>query len=112
MGNSGNVLSTIDRLLGLLAVVAIRGYKIFLSRWTGRHCLFSPTCSTRSMAFFRELGYAAGLAATKRHLEDCCGEYSIRLEADGSIKLIAKSGRSFPQHELAAHVTARLPRVT
>jgi hypothetical protein len=53
------------------------------------------------MVFFRELGYVAGLAATKRHLEDCCGEYSIRLEADGSISLIAKSGRS-PRAYLAS----------
>lgn len=28
-----------------LLITAVRGYKLFISPWIGKHCRFTPTCS-------------------------------------------------------------------
>jgi putative component of membrane protein insertase Oxa1/YidC/SpoIIIJ protein YidD len=96
-----------DRCLAVGAVLAIRLYQVTWSRWHGRTCLFSPSCSRRAAEHFRRLGFAEGLRRTRAQLGDCCGDYSMRLGPDGRVELVTRSGAIVAEGELNPAIVAR-----
>jgi putative component of membrane protein insertase Oxa1/YidC/SpoIIIJ protein YidD len=100
----------IDRVLAFVAILLLHFYRAFVSRWTGRTCQFEPSCSGHAIERFLAEGFRAGLRSTRLRLRDCCGSYSLRLSGDGTIEMVAPSGNTYREHELAPMVVAKIPR--
>ncbi|PKQ01822.1 MAG: hypothetical protein CVT73_21485 [Alphaproteobacteria bacterium HGW-Alphaproteobacteria-12] len=79
-------------VLGYGAIAAIKFYRLTLSRYVGRDCLFHPTCSVYAENAFRSLGWNGGILATQIRLNDCAGSYSLQVGPDGSTKIRTASG--------------------
>lgn len=113
MGNGGSVLirrPLWDWLLARIAIGLLWIYKRCISRFTGRTCLFHPSCSMRSLTLFRQRGFVEGLSGTRAQLFDCYPEYSLSFGDGGRIRLVTRSGRTFSEEEIAPSVLAHLPR--
>jgi uncharacterized protein len=60
-------MKVVQRLL----IVAVKGYRLFLSPWLGSSCRFEPTCSVYSLQALEQHGAAAGSYLTVRRLVRC-----------------------------------------
>lgn len=73
-------------------MVAIKAYQLTFSRIHGRTCLFAPSCSHRALLHFKHLGFTHGLSATRQQLNQCKGDYSLRLNDNGAVELLTHTG--------------------
>ena len=89
MGYGSKVLSQIDFQLSKIVLLGIAGYKRFISRRVGRTCLFSPSCSEYARIIFANNNLSTGLRLTRIRLRECCGNYSLRTDANGEIELVS-----------------------
>ena len=102
------MMKAADRLAACVAIAAIRLYQFLVSRWLSRTCLFSPSCSRQAVAYFKRFGFAAGLKLTRRRLDDCNGDYSMRLGKDGAVELITRNGRVAKEPNINPRIAARM----
>ena len=77
------------------AVVAIRAYRLLLSPFVGRDCMFEPSCSRYAQNQLTASGWVAGWQAAFRRLSDCGGNYVVLTLVDGRRLLKAGSGRCY-----------------
>lgn len=98
----------IDLVLAKLAILFIRSYQIFGRQFLNRKCLFHPSCSRRSLAFFEKYGFRGGLKLTRRQLSECKGDYSLRLNNLGKVEMMTHSGRIVPESEINPKIAMRL----
>lgn len=91
----------IDEHVARAAIGIIQLYRITLSPWLGRQCLFCPTCSQRALAYFRQSGWTSGIRLTHEQLSRCRGNFTLHLTPDDRVELVTIDGQIFPQEELA-----------
>ncbi|MCI0377157.1 MAG: membrane protein insertion efficiency factor YidD [Gemmataceae bacterium] len=109
MGNcSENRIDLIESALVFSAIILVRLYQLFISRWLNRKCLFAPSCSQRAIMFFKEYGLRRGLAETRKQLKECCGTYSLRVNAVGDVELITHSGFLIPSCQINPQIKAKM----
>ena len=109
MGNKHSIVRTaVDWPLSIAARALIRLYQLVASRFLGRVCLFSPSCSRRALALFREYGFFDGLIRVRKQLQRCQGDYSLRSSGDGRVELITSSGEVIPHDEINPRIRDRL----
>lgn len=58
-------------MLKSLALLLLRGYKLFISPLLGQTCRFSPSCSSYSMQAIERFGFFRGSYLTARRLMRC-----------------------------------------
>lgn len=58
-------------MLKSLALMLLRGYKLFISPLLGQTCRFSPSCSSYSMQAIERFGFFRGSYLTVRRLMRC-----------------------------------------
>ena len=58
-------------MLKSLALLLLRGYKLFISPLLGQTCRFSPSCSSYSMQAIERFGFFRGSHLTARRLMRC-----------------------------------------
>ena len=58
-------------MLKSLALLLLRGYKLFISPLLGQTCRFSPSCSSYSMQAIERFGFFKGSYLTARRLMRC-----------------------------------------
>ncbi|HWR95823.1 MAG TPA: membrane protein insertion efficiency factor YidD [Arenimonas sp.] len=58
-------------MLKSLALLLLRGYKLFISPLLGQTCRFSPSCSSYSMQAIERFGFFRGSYLTVRRLMRC-----------------------------------------
>ncbi len=98
----------IDSFLKNLAILSIKLYQVFGRRLLRRNCLFHPSCSRRSLIFFRRYGFRKGLELTRRQLTECKGDYSLRFNASGEVEMITHSGQVVPECDINPKIAMRL----
>jgi putative component of membrane protein insertase Oxa1/YidC/SpoIIIJ protein YidD len=108
----GNRHSTINdgpgQLLAVIARVLIRTYQCLISKRLGRTCLFEPSCSHRALAFFRDHNFNTALRRVRQQLQNCRGDYSLRLDEHGRVELITESGMVVSEPEVNPQVVERI----
>jgi putative component of membrane protein insertase Oxa1/YidC/SpoIIIJ protein YidD len=98
------VPEALDQLAAGAAVGAIGFYRRFISRHSGKACLFRPTCSQRAMTFLSEHGLRAGMKLTLTQLHRCGGNYSISTNVLGETLLVTADGLRFGPDEISQDV--------
>jgi len=58
-------------MLKSLALLLLRGYKLFISPMLGQTCRFCPSCSSYSMQAIERFGFFRGCYLTARRLMRC-----------------------------------------
>lgn len=97
----------LDSILASTAVRLIRIYQRYLSRYSGRQCLFEPSCSNRAVRAFRDLGFAEGAQATRMQLGRCGGNFTLCAACNGDVILLTCDGMRFQGAELAPAIRRR-----
>lgn len=54
-----------------VAIFLLKLYKATLSKWKGKRCIYTPSCSVYSMEAYREYGFCKGSLLTLRRLLRC-----------------------------------------
>jgi putative component of membrane protein insertase Oxa1/YidC/SpoIIIJ protein YidD len=108
MGNRYPVLIVLDHAIGRLAICFVRFYQIVVPRFMKRTCLFSPSCSRYAIKVFRRVGFSTGLALVRRRLNVCHGDYSMRLDAHGTVELVTSSGKIIRQRGINPAIASRI----
>jgi len=98
----------IDLLLKNLAILGIRIYQIFGRRFLHRTCLFYPSCSRRSLIFFRKNSFKTGLKLTRKQLSECKGDYSLRFDESGKVEMITHSGQIISECDINPKIVMKL----
>lgn len=98
----------VDFLLKSFAILLIKLYQVFGRRLLRRTCLFHPSCSRRSLIFFKRCGFWKGLQLTRRQLSECRGNYSLRFNNLGAVEMITHSGRVIAEHNINPKIAMRL----
>ena len=99
-----------NRLACWTAICAIRLYQA-LGRWlVRRRCLFTPSCSARSIAFFRAGSFLDAWQRTRRQLARCSGSFSLRTNSRREVEMILGTGEVVLENELAPWVIRKLKR--
>ncbi len=98
----------IDFILKNLAILSIKLYQIFGRKLLCRICLFHPSCSRRSVEFFKRYGFSKGLELTRQQLSKCRGDYSLRLNHYGQVEMITHSGKVVPEFDINPKIYIRL----
>jgi putative component of membrane protein insertase Oxa1/YidC/SpoIIIJ protein YidD len=96
----------LDRVLTALAVLAIRTYQATLSPWIGQDCYFRPSCSRRTLAAIRALGWSRAIGPALDHIQECGAGYSLARGVDGGMLMFTASGRLVPEDEIAERILA------
>jgi hypothetical protein len=86
------------------AIRAISGYHRTISKFTGRACLFHPSCSQRAIEALREYGYTRGIKLALAQLERCGGNYVLGVDTSGETWLVTSDGVRFGSHELSEDI--------
>ena len=97
----------LDRIAAHLALNAIKLYKLFLSPFVGRDCLFNPTCSVFTENAIRENGWTKGIALSAQRLKDCAGGYSLYCASDGRVMMRTRSGQIFGEEAFSKNSKIR-----
>lgn len=97
-----------NRLACALAILVIRGYQRFGRRLVRRRCLYAPTCSQRSIEFFRGGRFLPAWRATRLQLARCHGDYSLRLNPRQEVELVTPAGAVVLERELAPWLVQRI----
>lgn len=63
--------AALSRLVNVLLIGLVRGYRFFLSPWLGSACRFTPTCSAYALDSLQRHGPVAGTYLTARRLLRC-----------------------------------------
>lgn len=82
----------------------VRIYQACLSRFTGRICLFSPSCSHRALTAFEKLGWNSGIKEIDMQLKRCGGNYTLCMSCTGEVVLTTNDGQRFFAHEVSAAI--------
>lgn len=98
----------IDSFLKNLAILCIKLYQIFGRKTLRRTCLFHPSCSRRSLKFFKKHGFWKGLELTRQQLSECKSDYSLRFNDSGRIEMITYSGQIVPECDINPQIAMRL----
>lgn len=85
----------------------IQTYRITLSPWLGRQCLFQPSCSERSHTYLNNRGWVRGIEEVDRQLHRCCGNFVVRVTQEGFLEVETVDGEVFPEEELSSLLLAQ-----
>lgn len=85
-------------------------YRIFLSRWMGRVCLFHESCSAFTLARLRgDSSFQESMKTVCERLSDCSGNYSLLINANtGELTLKAESERQYEHRALSSFLRNRI----
>jgi putative component of membrane protein insertase Oxa1/YidC/SpoIIIJ protein YidD len=86
----------------------IRGYQRWLSKHSGRTCLFNPTCSHVALKFLHDLGWNQGIQEIGRQLDRCGGSFTFAVSVSGNVTMTASDGMQFSANELSARMRSSL----
>jgi hypothetical protein len=86
----------------LLAIAAIRLYRLFLSRRTNCTCLFNPSCSQRALEAIENHGFAKGIKLAAAQINRCGGSYTLSVTTSGETWLSTSDGLRFGPEEIAS----------
>lgn len=54
-----------------LAILLLKGYKATFSRWKGKRCIYTPSCSVYAMEAYAEYGFFVATLLTAKRLLRC-----------------------------------------
>ena len=54
-----------------IAIALLKLYKATLSKWKGKRCIYTPSCSVYSMEAYKSFGFVVGSWMTMRRLLRC-----------------------------------------
>ncbi|WP_393972515.1 membrane protein insertion efficiency factor YidD [Xanthobacter flavus] len=93
-----------DHLLASAALITITLYRRRVSRYSGRQCLFEPSCSHRAASAFRQMGFRSGAQFARAQLQRCGGNFSLCTACDGNVILLTSDGMRFEGEELSVAI--------
>jgi putative component of membrane protein insertase Oxa1/YidC/SpoIIIJ protein YidD len=94
----------LDTFGARLTILAIRLYRVSVSSWRKRDCLFNPSCSRWSENLIAEYGFSEGTKRAYIQVQNCCGDYRIQLDSSRKITLVAKNGDKYLEEKLSPYV--------
>lgn len=96
-----------DSCLVATAIWLIKFYQKRISLFSGRTCLFHPSCSHRAITALKDHGWNEGIAIIKCQLNRCGGDFSIAITVDGSVMLKTGDGARYGNDEISPIIRAR-----
>ena len=87
----------LQRLVSVSLLLIILFYRLFLSRWMGRVCLFHESCSAFTLASLQgKSSLHESMRVVSDRLSDCNGNYSLLIDAKTwGLSMKAESGRVY-----------------
>lgn len=97
----------LDEAAATFAIQILKSYRKFLSRHTGRTCLFRIPCSVQAVAFLQKYGYNQGVKLASRQLQRCGGPSTIIRTVEGEVVLTCADGTVWSGEALAPVIVSR-----
>lgn len=91
----------LDRPVTIVALVALHVYRALLSRFSGRTCMFSTSCSQYGLKTISIKGWRNGCGDLAARLRRCDGKYTLTA-FNGRLTMLTSDGLEFEESEISA----------
>ena len=98
-----------DGTASVLAIAALRVYRVLLSRVSGRICMFRPSCSEFALNTLVDVGWTRGRSLIATRLRQCDGNY-VLLTIDGRVTLQSSDGCVHEEESISTAVLKQVGR--